>query len=238
MRGIDHARVALVFGFGGLASGINYVILTSSSLGRFFIPPQPLPHLPLFLLWPGGLFLVAMGLSLAICQNLRWINIRVSWGRFIAASLLLVLASFCGALAGLLSGLATAVLLAEPVLMRAGRLVRPPHSAIHEAIPVVAGLLFGLLVSAMLISLAAFAVTEELDVTAWRWMLLCVAVIVAATFAAHPAFFGIAGSVGARENYLDVFENTVLSLHLWGYTLYGACAGYWLAAVSGKTRLT
>jgi hypothetical protein len=229
-KGKKTTRAAFVFGFGGLVSGIIYQILASSSLGRLFFPVQPLSRLPLFLFWPGSFFLIAMGLSLIICQNLRWINVRLSWGRFVAAALLLVITSFCAALAGLFSGFATAALEAGPILMRGDRLVRPAHPMLYDAIPVAIGLLFGLLVGAMLVSLAAYALTQSLNVKAWRSMLVCVVVIAAATIAAYPAFFGIARPVGARQSYLNVFKQVILSLHMWGYMSYGACCGYWLAA--------
>lgn len=223
-------REALVFGFGGLASSLIFSCLVSFHL----LSVSPLSRVPFYLLWPGLFFLAALSASFAICRKMQWISIKVSSERFLIAAMLVISTSFCAMYAGLFGGVATALLLASPTTT--GRGTSTAHTSIWTVLPVVFGLIYGVLVAALLICLALYILTKKLDRKIWIPMMLFGLVLAAATIVIHPGLFGTSRSLTNR-GLSDVFEQTVLSLHVWGQTFYGACAGYWLARSDAHNSL-
>lgn len=223
---LRQTRATLVFGFAGLTSGLALKLIASGKPLSF---AKLSPSFYFFLLVAGALFLLALTLSFAICRHLQWIRVRISTGRLLMAAVLTSSSSLGGGSAGLFAGITMASLMAQPVTLAAGRVVNPPHQSFYTAIMVTSALTFGLLVGVALVSLALYVATQDLNLVAWRYMMLGIVGIVALTMLAHPRFVGIARPYAAQPNSLDELEQAMLSLHVWGHSLLGACAGYWLA---------
>ena len=130
-----------------------------------------------------------------------------------------------------------AALISQPVKLVAGRPIVAPHQALYAAAVSVSGLTFGLLIGAAMVSLALYALTRDLDPVAWRYMLISVPTIVAITVVAYPTFVGHMPASGSEPTSLAVFSRAIISLHVWAQTLFGACAGYWLAG-TGADQMT
>lgn len=131
-----NSRAALVFGTGGLASSLVFSILVSVHVLNVF----PLSQVPLYLLWPGIFFVVALGASFLICQNMGWVRIKVSSERLFIAALLVMSTSFFAMYAGLFGTVAVAFLMARPTV--AGRTTSAAQTSIWSVLPVVFGLTY------------------------------------------------------------------------------------------------
>jgi hypothetical protein len=101
MQDAKNARVALAFGFGGLISGLTLAAMTSRHVLDFSSLSGGSPgHHPYFLLWPWAFLFISLSASIAICRNLRWLDINFALLRCLVAAILVISASFCATIVG------------------------------------------------------------------------------------------------------------------------------------------
>lgn len=146
-----------------------------------------------------------------------------------AASAFVLPTGLVAELIAVLTGVATAALMAQPIIIKSGRTVAPVYSGFHDALPIIAGLAGGLLMATILISAALYTLTQTLDLTAFALLGLCGLALLVTTIVGHPAFFGFIKPQSDGQANIITLSQTIISLHIWGYGLYGVCIGFWLA---------
>jgi hypothetical protein len=210
------ACVALVFGLGGLISGLTLafaVFILQSGIAAADGKPGFLiaPALELFLtffIWDltGVLFLLILTAAFILCRSLGWLDFKPVLSRFLAAAILIILAPWWGILAAFFGDF----------------LPRPASGTAPIAFCMMA---VGIFVAVLLLSFALYVLTNVWDYRTWRAMMLFALVLVAATIALCSELFRLPS--GEASDY--VVLRGLSFLHIAGQTLFGACSGYWLA---------
>ncbi len=170
--------------------------------------------------WPGAVFLFALVGCFALCQKHWWSIIRVNLWRSVVAAILIAWSTFVSTYVGVFGGVTTAVLIASP-----GR----SHSSLFYISPVLMASIVGGFVAAGLVALALYIFTQRWDDHAWFALMLSSIVAIVAAVAINPQFLLILrrSSEGVGED-TTTFGRVFSTLLVFGYMLYGACAGYWV----------
>jgi hypothetical protein len=211
------ACVALVFGLGGLISGLTVAfamfslrsgVAAADGKPGFLIAPALALFLGLFVGdFTGVLFLLVMIAAFAICRSVGWLDFNPVRNRFLVAAILVILGPWWGIL----------------TFLSAKDLIGPGFG--YAGLVVVCQVV-GIFVVVFLLSLALYVLTSVWDYGAWGAMIIVATSLVAATAALYPEFFERPPG-GAANDYIG--EHVFLLFHIAGQTLFGACAGYWLA---------
>jgi drug/metabolite transporter superfamily protein YnfA len=202
--GTTRQRVSIIFGLGGLLSGLIFSIVSAQY--SFFPYSSRFTGLPLFLVWPFGL-----GASFWICETLGWTSVKPSLARLVTAFMLTTSATVCADLVPIFLGAATALLV--PVQLHLGLVVAFGS---------------GIFIAAALLWLAVSVLNDNFSRAAWNGFVLCALGLFIGTMIVQPGIFGFFGLskpiIG--ERWVRLVEQTVLALHVFGYSVFGACAGY------------
>jgi hypothetical protein len=218
----EQVRSVLVFGLGCLSSGLisALVILHRSSVA---VQRQGRGGFFLFLVMPGVLFLVAFSGCFVLCRTEGWPSVSARPWRSFAVALLIAFCPFLAFIGGMLIGVDASVLNYRPMTPRGPAPLA--HPSFFYAFPVAIAFIFGVFMFAALLAFALYIFTEEWDGGAWLTLMLSsIAVIVAPlwTYLGPSPMFG-----GERPGMTGGSEFAMLVT--FAFTLYGACAGYWLA---------
>jgi F0F1-type ATP synthase membrane subunit c/vacuolar-type H+-ATPase subunit K len=226
-------QAGLAFGLAGLVSGVisALVFVHASTMAE----QQPVHHGPhLFVLFvyalPGGIFLVALMGCFVLCQTPEWPTLRSRPWRCLFAAVLISLNTLVATCAGFLAGVVATALIASPPTGEAFGPFHPPqhaHPLLFFSFPVVVGLIFGAFVGAIMLALALYIFTQVWDPASWAALIFFSAALLVVTLAINPKFLPLFYRPQETSNML--FGQTISILLILGYTLYGACAGYWIA---------
>ena len=98
----------------------------------------------------------------------------------------------------------------------------------HYVFPVIVGFMGGTFLAGVTLCVALYALTKRWDQHVCVLTLLLSLALVGATVSVQPGFFDLRKML-TGENSKDIGDQIVRSLFIWGSSIYGVCAGYWLA---------
>lgn len=220
-------RAALAFAFGGLSSGLALLVVVSFKVFDFSGLPAGIPgKFPIYDLWPGVFLLIGLELGLLICSANQWVRMEASTaGRVMVGMLLALSTGFLSMIAGLLGGIATALVF--PFwLINAGASHRP---GLHFAILAVVGMACGLIVLASLLVSSVSILTNRRYGAAWGTMVLSIPPIVVGTIFSHPGYLAAARVASDLKTANQTFLPIYVTIHLLAFPVFAGCMGYWLA---------
>jgi hypothetical protein len=218
-------RVAVVFGVCGLLSGLTYVTIQLQHRGTFFRDSREGGGSQV-LWWAGIIFFLGLAAGTWICHQLNWIQIRASVFRLTGSAITIILSAFFAVNSGVLFGFAMAALTAQP--SNPAGMIPPAHPEIFYGFPLVMGLVFGLTVEALLVSLALYILTETVNYRAFGALVIGSLVLVLLAVLLNPKVLDMLRLSSAGKNTDDIFGLTFATLYLAGCTYYAWCAGYWM----------
>jgi hypothetical protein len=175
-----------------------------------------------FFFWSGIFLLVALTVSVHIGSKASWLRFADRPERSILAALVIVLNPLPSIYVGLLSGVATAALVASA----------PPHSSPFYAAPIVAAFVCGGLASAFMIAIALFIFTKVWDATAWTFLALSAIASSIVALSAQPDALMTLRYMSKGQTHDGSFVPATLTFLVVDLTLCSACAGYWIAHAS------
>ena len=216
-----------VFGVCGLASGLAYVTVQLQHRGTFFRDSREGRGGSLVLWWAGIIFFLGLGAGTWICHQLDWIEIRASIFRLTGSAITIILSVFVAVNSGVLFAVAMTALTGQPG--NPAGMISPAYPEMFYGFTLVMGLVFGLTVEALLLSLARYILTETIKHHAFVALVIGSLVLVSLAVLLNPRLLDMLRLSSAGKNTDDIFGLAFAAVYLAGCTYYAWCAGYWMA---------